>query len=187
MARIQTYQQKLFDFSNINPKAVCEIDIAQSLSHLCRFNGHTEKFYSVAEHSVLVSLALEHKYPDDTELAFYGLMHDAQEAYVGDVATPLKSMLPDFRHLEQQVWDHAIAPRFNLPCTLPWQVKAADRRMLSTEVVQLLEQNPFGSDWQLSHEPYSIGEGIEVKALEPKVARNLFLARFNVLTEAREL
>lgn len=84
-------------------------DIAFSLSHLCRFGGHCKRFYSVAEHSVYVSRLVS------PEAALWGLLHDASEAYVGDMPRPLKRMLPEFVMMEGKV-QQAVAERFSLPC-----------------------------------------------------------------------
>lgn len=76
------------------PSEFCGEDIAHSLSQLCRFTGHTPKFYSVAEHSCLVHDAIMSDHPlAGDELAMAGLLHDAAEAYIGDIATPLKRKL----------------------------------------------------------------------------------------------
>ena len=89
-----------FDFTAPEGYAF-EIDvIAQALSKLCRFAGHTSGFYSVAQHSVFVSMLLEAEGP---ELAMMGLLHDAAEAFVGDVAAPLKMLLPEYKAVEQRV------------------------------------------------------------------------------------
>lgn len=109
-------------------------DIGLALSNLCRFNGHVRKFYSVAEHSMLVASFL----PE--ELKRWGLLHDAAEAYVGDMPRPIKAILnlesPAFyENLEEQILK-SIAQRFELVWPIPDEVKHADDVALCTEAVQ---------------------------------------------------
>src|ERR1051325_4550411 len=95
-------------------------DIAHALSLLCRFAGHVERFYSVAEHCVHLSYAVP---PED---ALAALLHDATEAYVVDVPRPLKRSLPEYQEIEFGVWA-VIVERFGLlSVTLPDSVKWAD-------------------------------------------------------------
>lgn len=94
---ILTRSGKLFDYTTPTTDMVELDDIAHALSNLCRFTGHCDRFYSVAEHSVLVSRLV----PDD--LALGGLLHDAAEAYCGDVNSPLKSMLGTYRAIEARI------------------------------------------------------------------------------------
>jgi 5'-deoxynucleotidase YfbR-like HD superfamily hydrolase len=95
-------------------------DIAHALSHVCRFGGHCKSFYSVAEHSVLVSLiatqlaaAAGLSQRAIEVVALEGLMHDATEAYVGDVIRPLKRELADYEAIET-LWHRAVSQRFGL-------------------------------------------------------------------------
>src|ERR1051325_11429351 len=87
-------------------------DIAHALSLLCRYGGHVERFYSVAEHCVLMSEWV------DPANALAALLHDATEAYVVDVPRPLKRQLAGYREIEAAVW-LAIATRFGLELALP--------------------------------------------------------------------
>lgn len=82
---------------------IVEDDIVYALSNLCRFAGHTKKFYSVAEHSLLVSLIAHEKWPMDRATQWAALWHDATEAYVGDLISPIKQLFPEFKQLEEQV------------------------------------------------------------------------------------
>lgn len=86
-----------FDFCRIDCSPVRIETIAHSLSQICRFTGHTRHHYSVAQHSVLVSKLV------DVDIALEGLMHDAAECLIGDVSSPLKSLLPDYKQIERVV------------------------------------------------------------------------------------
>lgn len=113
-------------------------DIAHSLSQQCRFLGHTRRFYSVAEHSVRVALLLA-DWGEDVETQRWGLLHDASEAYLVDVPTPLKAhpVFEMYRAAETAV-QAAICERFGLPLREPDAVRRADRVLLSTEARDLM-------------------------------------------------
>lgn len=115
------------------PDQICLEDIAGALSRICRFGGMISRHYSVAQHSVLVS----HLCPPD--LAQIGLLHDATEAYLGDVIGPLKRQLGLVYHELEEMWGVAIAIHFNMPSVfclrddLPPAVKRADLIAFMTE------------------------------------------------------
>lgn len=148
-------------------------DIAHSLSNLCRYNGHPRKFYSVAEHAVLVSRIVRAIWPDDVQARWAGLHHDDTEAYVGDVTTPLKMLLPKFMRIEDEV-SRDIAVELNIRWTARTiaRVKLADRIALSTEA-RLLFANV--SHWRtikdIEPRPDLLCPSFP---LEPGMARSLF-------------
>lgn len=148
-------------------------DIAHSLSLLCRFNGHCRAFYSVAEHSLRVSRICP------PEHALWGLLHDAAEAYFGDIPRPVKAQFPAVAAMEERLL-RAAAERFALPWPLPAAVRAADERLLATEARDLMGAPP--ADWRLEACP--LAERIE--PLAPVAAETAFLARFHEL-KGREL
>lgn len=144
-------------------------DVALGLSHACRFAGQCRWHYSVAQHSVHVSalVAPEH--------AYAGLMHDAAEAFIGDVTKPLKDLLPDYRRIEKNV-EAAVFARFGVPDPLPSAVKEADMVMLATEQAQLMRNH---DDWN-----YTRGRApadIVLANMRPEQACELFLERFEEL------
>jgi hypothetical protein len=120
-------------FYPLDPRAedIDPEDIAHALSLLCRFGGHIDRFYSVAEHCVLMSRAVS------PENALAALLHDATEAYVVDVPRPVKRYLPDYQRIEDSVWV-AIARRFGLRRELPLEVHQADTRILLNEKMTLM-------------------------------------------------
>ena len=115
-------------------------DIAHGLAFQCRFNGQTSRFYSIAQHCLMVTSIL----PDHLKLA--GLLHDAAEAYIGDVVQPLKVLLPDYQVIESN-FNQAIELRFNVNLDHQEEVKAADLIALATEKRDLLPRERC--DWEL--------------------------------------
>ena len=92
--KMNTASGRLVDPFNLRLEDIAIEDIAHSLSMQCRFNGHCARFYSVAEHSVLVSRLVLPKN------RLWGLLHDAQEAYLGDIITPIKQQVPAIQEVE---------------------------------------------------------------------------------------
>lgn len=164
-----------FDFLAPQASAIDIETIAHALAHICRFTGHTATFYSVAQHSVLVSQLV----PPQHALA--GLLHDATEAYLGDVAKPLKMLLPDYRAIEARV-EAVVLGRFGLPAKLPPEVKIADRLALAIEQRCLM---PIHDDvWDCERELAMASVPNALRHIQPVhcvVARKLFIARFREL------
>ena len=130
---LQTVSGRWVNPFDPDPEQLDAGDIARALANQCRFGGHCRVFYSVAQHSVIVSQLVEER-GGDAEDAFAALMHDASEAYLGDMPHPLKHRSPlgaAFKaaegHLEQ-----AIRARFRIKPDVP-EIKRADRALLATE------------------------------------------------------
>ena len=167
---ITTYTGR--EFRPLRPR-VGDVDIrviAHSLSMICRFNGHVARFYSVAEHCVLVSLMVP---PSD---ALAGLLHDAAEAYVADVSTPVKRArgFAFYRRTEDRILA-AVLARFGLLPPLPWSVHCADQRLVVEEARRLFLSPPAWTDG-LPGAPDAA-----IVGLPPEQAEVLYLDRFREL------
>ena len=134
MTWIQTFSGKKFSFLDPQPKDICIKDIAHHLGNLCRFVGATRTFYSVAQHSVLVSTIV----PDKE--ARNGLLHDAGEAYYGDISSPLKMAMEQvigkgWNKIIKRI-DEVIKATFNFSESI--NIKWADQVALATEIRDLI-------------------------------------------------
>lgn len=167
-ANIALYSGTYFDFEAPEASEFTIFDVAHALSNLCRFTGHCARFYSVAQHSVHVSQIVP------AEDAFAGLMHDAPEAFTGDVSKPLKSILPDFRALEDRI-ERAVFERFGLPAELPASVKDADLTMLVTEQCQIM-RTPDRDQWATANGAQPLTGALP--EWSPAEAMGAFLARY---------
>ena len=166
-AWIQTYSGRRFNPTNPVVKAIVIQDIAHSLSMQCRFSGHTKQFYSVAQHSVLVSYFCDYKDRG------WGLMHDSSEAYLVDVPRPLKhsGKFNDYLRFEKNM-QKAICERFNLPEQEPESVKRADKLLLVTEARDLMY--PLRNDWIQECDPLPF----KIDPWPPEKAKDIFMKRF---------
>jgi uncharacterized protein len=155
-------------------------DIARALGNLCRFGGHSRVFYSVAQHSVIVSELVEQR-GGDVEDVFAALMHDASEAYLGDMPHPIKHRSPlgaAFKDAEHHL-EAVIRERFGIRSDSP-EIKRADRALLATE------RRVFsGENW---HWPELDGIeplDLELSAWSPEEAVRAFRRRFEELDARR--
>jgi len=145
-------------------------DIAHALANVCRFAGHVSEFYSVAQHSVLVSYIVA------PENALAALFHDAAEAYIGDVTRPLKALLPDYRAIEARL-QADIFRKLGLPPEIPAEIKTADLIMLATEQRDLMPDHD--DEWALIANVEPLPETIT--PWSPSIAAVLFLDRYRVI------
>ena len=171
--KIMLYSGKLFDISNFTEDEIDIEDIAHALSMTCRFGGHIDAFYSVAEHCCLLSDYFLNQWdcPRDAKQA---LLHDAAEAYVGDHLKPIKDVLK-VEYLEGPIYI-TIARRFGIEEEVNNYVKEADKRILITEMKDL---NPRFDvdDWIQGVRPLPV----EIRRWTPDQAKREFLWRFEDL------
>lgn len=144
-AHIQTHSGLMVDPLHLSVQDIRLEDIAHALSNLCRFTGHTSRFYSVAEHSVRVSVACEWVHQQGCfgpTCERMGLLHDASEAYLQDIPSPLKGLdaFAGYRKAEKRaqgkIYDHLLVGR---PKFSPDGLHVADKILLHHEAAHLME------------------------------------------------
>jgi len=139
MTKILTNSGLWFDFLDPQPDQICLHDIAHALSRICRYGGHTYQHYSVAQHSLLVASLLVDESP---LIRQHGLLHDAPEAYTGDIVSPLKALLNIEEH-EQRAQD-CIFRALSVPSISPKQAKLVHE---ADYQAYLLERNAGLTAW----------------------------------------
>lgn len=171
---IQTYSGK--KINPLAPKAddICFDDIAHALSNICRFNGHCNRFYSVAQHSVYVSV---HASPEN---ALWGLLHDASEAYICDLVRPVKNcnQMDGYSLIEDTLMFH-IAKTFDLCWPMPEEIKELDRKFLFAEARDL---GLLSRDWDIDIEPAKT----KINPQDPESAKQCFYDWYYVLMNRGE-
>jgi uncharacterized protein len=168
---IETYTRKRIYYWNITEDVISIQDIAHALALTCRFGGHSDFFYSVAQHSVLVSYICEKQH------ALYGLLHDAAETYLMDVPHSLKNLLAGYTQFEQNLME-VISKKFGLDVRLFAEVKKADNQLLATEARDVMGVPNAVERWGLPEKPL-------VDPIIPwswESAEERFLRRFKQLT-----
>jgi len=175
MNKIVTYSGLVIDFANPSSSSISIDDIAHSLSMMCRYAGHTKLFYSVAQHSVLVSKYCQSEY------ALEGLLHDGSEAYIADIVTPAEKLLPDYSSLEEKLMK-VIYENFNIISTSESysNVKLINHRTFVTEVRDIDgEQSPIAV---LIAPPFRA----KIVPWSPKKSEREFLKRFYELWQPKQ-
>lgn len=173
---MQTYRGHRFDYLRTTPEMVDIDDIARALSMQCRFNGHVSAFYSVAQHSVHVSEHLKHL---PARGRMQGLLHDATEAYVGDVVRPLKRLMPIYATMEERVW-LAVCEHFDITETMHPDVLMADEQMLIREAKEILPVDIL-TDWDENAGPSQIVNTIDPWL--PGKAEQMFLSEYRAIAK----
>lgn len=167
------------EFFPLNPRAdnVDPIDIAHALSLKCRYTGHCEFFFSVAQHSVLLSDYMLHQDAPIVDIR-WALMHDASEAYLPDVAGPIKRHISGFCEIEDRLLE-VIAERFGLPWPKNPYIANLDRLFYWRERMVLLKDVEWISLQQareeVSEEMISV---VPIEEWTPQRAKFEFSARF---------
>ena len=168
-----TASGRVIDFLDPRPSDIFILDIAQALSEESRFNGHTYGFYSVAQHSWLVSCNVPQEH------ALEGLLHDATEAYMKDIPKPLKNLLPDYQEIENRL-ECVIRSRFGLPPKPSEEVKRADMQALATERRDLIKRD--------NADIWGSLKGVDpwekrISPMSPNHSMAVFISRFLELVE----
>lgn len=168
MTTITTYTGLSLDIlDEQGTQNICLEDIAHALACTNRYMGHAPRPYSVAQHSVLCAQHV------GTDHQLQALFHDAHEAYVGDMSSMVKPLLPDFQRLEATMQRRVFAA-FRIPLPLAKEVHEVDRRMLVTEA------RAFGFAWwnRLGTDPIS---GVQVEPWHWHKAKQRWLSKARLL------
>ena len=168
---VSTYSGRQFYPLAPSAKQIEIGDIAHGLAYQCRFNGQTRHFYSVAQHSLIVADLVAPR------LRLAALLHDAAEAYLGDLVKPLKQLFPLFSTIESTVMD-AIAQRFAIADVRDFyspQIKQADLIALAMEKRDLMPDSCEA--WESLRGV--IADPKPIVALSPSEAKAAFLAAFD--------
>jgi 5'-deoxynucleotidase YfbR-like HD superfamily hydrolase len=177
---LQTVSGKWVNPLDPDPEQFDIEDIARALGNLCRFGGHCRTFYSVAQHSVIVSQLVEER-GGDAEDVFAALMHDAAEAYLGDMPHPLKhrsALGAAFKEAEREL-EATIGAHFAIKADVP-EIKRADRALLATE------RRAFSAErWRWPELEGVEALDLELNAMAPEDATKAFLVRYAELDEKR--
>jgi uncharacterized protein len=181
MSWITTNSGKQLDFLQPDPDTILIQDIATGLSNMPRWAGQITTFYSVAEHSLLMESLARVRFGNlDKELSKAILLHDATEAYMCDIPTPLKQLIPDYQEIETRL-AVTIMAKFNISEDPEiWdKVTKMDAFMLKNEAIQ----RGGNLNW-LSAEKYKdveIMDGFRLFHFKPEQVRDLFLKAWEVL------
>jgi 5'-deoxynucleotidase YfbR-like HD superfamily hydrolase len=173
---IETYSGKLISLLDPQPEDIDIKDIAISLARICRFNGHCNHFYSVATHSVYTACVVD-EHLGDLMTIYAALLHDAGEAYYGDVTTPVKRLLgPAWKELNER-FDRVIADKFGIVWTEERKrvVKYADQVAGSSEARDLMCSE--GSHWLVRAEPHPL----PIQPAPPAGGYHAFMDAFKIL------
>lgn len=176
---LSTLYTPQFHFLNPIEEEVDIRDIAHSLSLVCRFGGHCNRFYSVAEHSYYVSLLLGAEGADAVTV-MAGLLHDAEETYIPDIPSPVKIHMPEARAMYETL-SAVIYKKFDIEGADWERVKDIDHRICITEAKQL---GLWSEEWrEVPGEPINFPIG----CWDPEKAETKFIRRYQAFQQLRDL
>lgn len=182
MSWIATFSGIEFDPINPRPQDISIVDISVGLANTSRFTGQTIYPYSVAQHSVLMlEYAVEQGLVREYSTGMMVLLHDASEAYIADVARPLKPLLTNYSEIERHLMN-TIASRFGFLTTEHWPKWLHDIDVsICLDERQALMPNPTKTPWSIerTHKPL----GIKIEYWPFDVARQRFIQAFQALNE----
>lgn len=166
---IQTHSGIAFDLRNPSVEMIDLDDIAHALANICRYNGHSSRFYSVAEHCAVGAMHMAGAHGRTVQRAF--LLHDAAEAYIGDICRPLKYILgSEIKDLESGI-QKIVHQRFGIGIFPSNTLHVIDEAMLAYEVGQLVPE-PLVGEWPDFTDRPDIGVPL---GLDPAAAKARFL------------
>lgn len=185
---ILTYTGRVIYPLDPRPEEIDIYDIAHALANICRYTGHVERYYSVAEHSVRVSewaeetVARAHS-NETAQMALEGLMHDASEAYLGDVARPIKqsSYVGKLYSKAEDRLMEIIAEKYGTSWPIPALIAEGDHVLLRTEQRDLM---PYPNPLYTLDEYENIMLENPIDPWTSEEAEIEFLDRFKELTLA---
>lgn len=176
---IETFTGKKFNLLEPGPFDIT--DIAHALANNCRYTGHVRRRYSVAEHCVLVSEIMEDQSMGNP---YEGLMHDAHEAYIGDMASPWKRLIPEYNVHEARI-ELAMRRWAVLPDKITKEAKIADYTALLLEARVLMPSK--AKDWPMAPEVIALANKVQcdylIACYDPDAARHHFMVRYSNLTK----
>jgi 5'-deoxynucleotidase YfbR-like HD superfamily hydrolase len=173
---IVTYSGRKFPILRATASDIFIEDIAHALSNICRYTGHCKKLYSVAEHSVRIANMCT-----GNTMKLYALLHDAPEAYLSDLSTPVKEQLPRYQEIEKYLQD-VIIKRYSLECVAyngnARDVKEYDTLIRVVEVKSLFKSYP-GFNFQ--GRDYEIKRSERIRPWSSRKAEKEYLKLFKTV------
>ena len=158
---IQTLSGKQFNLFEPTPDMIDIRDIAAGLANKGHFSGLTPSFFSIAQHSVMVCDEFAFwDFSIDPKLKLLALLHDAAEAYIGDMIKPLKVRIPQFAEIEENIMK-VICAKYGMDFSSLHLIKSTDL------FIQEVEYNAFYNEGRITY-------------MNPMQAKLEFLDRFKI-------